>query len=154
MPLANVINSLQIEDAFFFLLTLTVGGQTLRAVNNLEDVTSRGQVYTAFPFELTLPIDDGEKPQALTFTIMNVGEQLIKLIRGFDPDEMPQVKFELVLSSAPDVVEKTIDFLTVTSVDYDVEKVTFTLASSFIFARKTCTATYSQAEFPALFFAV
>ena len=83
-------------------------------------------------------------------TTYNVGKELMQLLRGtFDP---PKVKIELVLSEDLDVVEKTLDFMVLRNLTYDAGAVSFELASSSIFARKTCTGKYTQVEFPGLLF--
>jgi len=153
MPLATIVNSPQITDALLWLLTFTDDDTNvvLRAVNNLEAVTSNGELFEPFPFELVLPPDDGKKPQNLTVAFPNVGRELMTLVREYPPGVHPQVRFDLVLSSAPDTIEKTVDFMEVISVSYDAMAINFQLASSSIFARKTCSATYNQAEFPGLF---
>ena len=154
MPLVNVVNQMHGEVAYFFLMTISdpESNTVLHVVNNLEDITSRGQVYTAFPFEITLPPDTGSAPSGVKVTTVNVGAEMMEILRGtLDP---PRVKLELVLSNDTDVVEKTIDFMLLRNLEYDIESVSFELASSSIFARKTCTGIYSQNEFPGLLFSL
>ena len=142
------------EVAYFFLMTITdpESSTILRVVNNLEDVTSRGEVYTAFPFEITLPPDTGTAPAGVKVTTVNVGAELMQILRGtLDP---PKVKLELILSNDTDIVEKTIDFMVLRNLEYDIERVSFELTSSSIFARKTCTGIYTQNEFPGLLFSL
>jgi len=99
-----------------------------------------------------LPPDDGTAPAGVKVTTFNVGKELMEILRGtIDP---PRVKLELVLSSDLDVVEKTIDFMVLRNLSYDTESVSFDLASSSIFARKTCSGKYTQVEFPGLFFSL
>jgi len=152
MPLVNVVNQQHGDVAYLFLMTITdpESNTVIRVVNNLEDVTSRGEVYTAFPFDVVLPPDTSTSPANVKVTTFNVGRELIELLRGtLDP---PRVKIELVLSADLDVVEKTIDFMVLRNLQYDNESVSFELASSSVFARKTCSGIYSQGEFPGLFF--
>lgn len=153
MPLARIVNTPQVNEALFWLLTFTDpdDGTVLRAVNNLEDVTSRGDVFTAFPFGVVLPPDDGQKIASLDLVFPNVGRELMQLVREYEPGLKPKVKMELVLSLDPDTVEKTVDFMEVADVNYDALDITFNLVSSSIFNRKTCTGTYNQSEFPGLF---
>lgn len=154
MALDPVINQETTDVALLWLLTVTdpASAVVLRAVNNLEDVTSRGDVYTAFPFDLVLPPDTGDRPQNLNLTVANVGQELIQVLRGqLAP---PQVKLELVTSASPDTVEKALDFFTVRNAEYNAQVITFTLSPSNIFARSTCTATYSSDEFPALYWSL
>ena len=157
MPTLDIIvNDRQSDVALLWLLTFTDYDNkvVLRAVNNLQDVTSRGNVYTAFPFNVTLPPDDGQKPTTLHLTFPNVGRELMEMVRKYAPGKNPKIKMELIASHSLDRVEKTLDFLTVTDANFDAMSVTFTLGSSSIFGRKTCTGTYNQAEFPGLFWAL
>jgi len=154
MPLINQINSMHGEVAYLFLLTITdpESSTVLHVVNNLEPVVSNGIKYEAFPFEIVLPPDNGAAPASVKVKTVNVGAELMEILRGtLDP---PKVKLELVLSDAPDVVEKTIDFMVLRSLEYDINSVSFDLTSSSIFARKTCTGIYSQNEFPGLLFSL
>jgi hypothetical protein len=156
MPISPTANLFNADVAFLWLITFRSYDNTpvMRAVNNLEDVISREHTYTAFPFELTLPPDDGQKPTQLALTFPNVGRELMNLVRKYAPERAPQITMELVLSSDPDTVEKKIDFLRVTAAEYDAMSVTFTLNSTNIFGRKTCSAIYNQAEFPGMFFSI
>lgn len=154
MPLINQVNQMHGQVAYLFLMTISdpESNTVLRVVNNLEDVTSNGEVYTAFPFEIILPPDTGTAPSGVKVKTVNVGAELMEILRGtLDP---PKVKLELVLSDAPDVVEKTIDFMVLRGLEYDVNSVSFDLTSSSIFARKTCNGIYSQNEFPGLLFSL
>ena len=148
------VNSQHQEYAFLWLMTIkdAESNTTLRVVNNLEDVTSGGLVYTAFPFEVTLPPDDGGTPQSLKVTTVNASRDLIEIIRG--TLEPPTVKLDLITSNNPSLIHKTIDFMQVGGVEYDALTVGFDLVSSSAFARKTQQHTYNQAEFPGLFYAL
>ena len=154
MPLINHVNMMHGQVAYLFLMTITdpESSTVITVVNNLEPVESRGVKYEAFPFSITLPPDTGTAPAGIKVTTVNVGAELMQILRGtLDP---PKVKLELVLSDAPDVVEKTIDFMVLRNLEYDIESVSFELTSSSIFARKTCTGIYSQNEFPGLLFSL
>ncbi len=151
MPLVTVVNEQSSDVALTWLITVNdpAGVNVLRGAADISDVTSRGDVYTAFPFELVLPTDDGQRPQALKVVVANVARELTDVIRStLSP---PLVKFELVLSDAPDVVEKTLDFFMVRGVSYNVQSIEISLAPSDIFMRRTVSSTYNQFEFPALF---
>lgn len=154
MPLINQVNEMHGQVAYLFLMTITdpESKTVLHVVNNLEPVTSNGIKYEAFPFEIIMPPDTGTAPAGIKVQTVNVGAELMKVLRGtLDP---PRVKLELVLSDAPDVVEKTIDFMVLRNLEYDINSVSFDLTSSSIFARRTCTGIYSQNEFPGLLFSL
>lgn len=156
MPIHEIINERHTDNPLLWLVTFRTFDDmpVLRGVNNLEDIVSRGKTYKAFPFGLTLPPDDGKKPTSVTLTISNVGRELIELLRGYSPDKTPQITLELVTGHDPDTVEKNIDFLTIASANYDALQITLTLASHGIFGRPTCSAKYTQAEFPGMFFGI
>lgn len=153
MPLATVVNTLHTDTALLWLLTVREPNNNivLRAAANLEAVVSRGNTYEAFPFEVKLAPDDGQRIQGIQVTFPNVGRELMEVIREYSPETPPGVLLELVLSDAPDTVEKQVDFLRVGSVDYDTLTATFNLIGDLTFGRKTSLPTYSQYEFPALF---
>jgi hypothetical protein len=153
MTLVRVVNTPQVDDALIWLLTFRDPADTLvlRAAANLEDITSNGDVYTAFPFDIVLPPDDGQRIASLELVFPNVGRELMQLVRAYQPGQYPKVRFDLIISDQPDVIEKTIDFMEVANVKFNAMNITFELTSSRIFARKTCVATYNQSEFPGLF---
>ena len=156
MNLSEYVNTINNEEALLWLLTFRdyKNSVELRAVNNLEPIVSRGEVYEPFPFEVKLSPDDGEKVQNISIVFPNVGRELSKLIREFPSDLKPLATLELVLTANPDQIEKTIDFMSIASASYNAQTCTLTMASHSIFARKTCLGTYNQAEFPGIFRAI
>lgn len=148
------VNTMQEEDAFIFLMEISTPEmpETIRIANNNEDVYHNGTKYEAFPFEVTLPPDDGKPPQALRVTTAFTGWDFIKLLRGVE--EPPAVKIMLITTDNPNVAHKSIDFLKVGNVEYDSIAINFTLVSNSAFARKTQRHTYNQQEFPGLFYAI
>ena len=154
MSLEVHVNTQHTDVAFLFLMTIRAvdTGETFRVVNNLEDVYSNGQLFTAFPFEVTLPPDDGGTPRAMKVQTFNVSRDLIEILRG--TLEPPEVSVELITSNNPNDVHKTIDFLRVSGLEYDALTVSFDLIAKSAFARKTQKHTYNQAEFPGLFYAM
>lgn len=142
------------DEAIFFLMTIESPqlDEPLYLVNNNEDVYSRGTRFEPFPFELSLPPETGGPPQNLQLRTFNLGEQMMDLIR--QTTEPPLIKFELVSTRDLDVVEKSINFMEVRGAEYDALGVVFTLAAANFAARKSLQATYTQIEFPGLFFAL
>ena len=155
----NAVNDQAGADVFLWLLTVTdngPSGDVYRAVNNLTDITYNGETYYAFPFELVLPEDSGMRPSTVQLSVPNVGRELMKMLREtLDP---PSIKLELVVapfnSNVVTDVEKSLDFLRISSAEYDAQNVTFTLSSTNVFARKTCSAIYNAEEFRSLFWAL
>lgn len=142
------------DEALFWLMEINAPeiGETLYVVNNNEEVYSRSRAYTPYPFEVVLPPDNGGKPANLKLITYNLDPRFIDLVR--QTTEPPTVKIDLVSTRDMDTPEKTIDFMVLTGAEYDALTITFTLASSNWHSRKTLQATYQQAEFPGLFFAL
>ena len=150
MALTPHINLPEIDVAFLHLLTITAQGDVIRLVNNNEDVVSRGDTFSAYPFMLALPVDDGERQPVLLLKIDNVDQRLVKAIRELL--EPPLVKFEMVLSISPDTVEQTIDFLRADFVSYDAMQIQLRLRPQNVMGRRFPYSRYVPSEFPDLFF--
>lgn len=104
------------------LITIThasIIGGPLRFVQDLQPMTSRGNVYTAFPFEIRLPADTDEGVAKVLLTIDNVDRSIAAAIRGMSPTSPPTVTVDLVMASQPDIVEISIPDLTLRNVSGD-----------------------------------
>lgn len=114
------------SQVFLWLMTLEhiQSGTKHYIVNNLDPITSRGNIYTAFPFEFTLPDDDGSTLPEIQIVIRYVSEDLMQLIRQY-ADGL-SITAEIILASNPDVPEHVIEELTIKSADYDLNQITLT----------------------------
>lgn len=86
---------------------LIIGGP-LRVVQDLQNITSNGNVYTAFPFQITLPSDTDEGPTKVKLIIDNIDQSIATTIRSIPPNEIPLVTVEIIVASQPNTVEMTI----------------------------------------------
>jgi hypothetical protein len=99
---------------------------TIRIANDMQAVTSNGNTYDAFPFEVTLPNDDPDDLSRTTLTVCNVDRSMVTAFRSLS--SAATATLSLVLASAPDtVIAGPFEFL-VRAVTYDVETVSCTLA--------------------------
>lgn len=138
-------------ETWLVLLTLRGKTDTFYVVNNNEDITSNGQLYSAYPFDITLPPDSLQKQPTVTLTIDNVSKILTDWIRNeFDP---PEVAIQVVLASQPDVVEMNLDFLKLIDARWDAKTITGTLQVDDVFnaAFPSIGQTYTPPQFPGLF---
>jgi len=150
MALVPTINLQETDVAFLHLLTITSSTDIIRVVNNNEPIVSRGQTFEPYPFELSLPISDGERQPELMLNIDNVDQLLVHAIRELL--EPPVVKFEMILSDAPDVVERTIDFLRADFVEYNSMQIQMRLRPDNIMGRKFPSSKYTPSRYPDLHF--
>ena len=86
MSLANVIEKNKIASGNAFLVTMEIQlvdsstgltVDTIFVVNNNEDITYKSQLYTAFPFDLTIRQESGGIPE-ITLTAMDYQSVLIQ----------------------------------------------------------------------------
>lgn len=114
------------DQVFLWLLTITheATGETHRLVSNIDDIVSRGETFMAFPFEFVLPADDGETLPEIPIVINHVSDDLISLLRKHADGVV--VLAEIILASAPDQPEYTIEDLVIKTVTYDGTQVTLT----------------------------
>lgn len=140
----------QTDEVWLMLVTIEHPSiaEPLRFVNNYESVTSRGEVYVAFPFEVELPGEDAENPGEARLRIDNVDRQIVDTIRTITSP--PSVTFEVVLASQPNTVEASFSGLTLRQVEYDALVVTGTLRFEDI-VTEPLSVQMTPARFPGMF---
>lgn len=95
-------------------------GGPIRLVQDMQNLTSNGNVYTAFPFHLTLPEDDNQGVPQVTLQIDNVSQEILATIKALPPNRPPTVSIDLVVASQPDIVEFSLPDLTLRDVSADL----------------------------------
>lgn len=111
-----------------FIVLLTFNHATLaapiRIARNRADIVSRGNTYTAYPFQITLATDSDDNPQAKV-TVANVSRAIGRSIEAMI--EPPVATVEIVLASTPDTVERSWSMFQLTDASWDAFRVTGTL---------------------------
>ena len=103
--LANSQESGQVLVALIDISHSTIIGGPLRLVQDVKPMVSQGNVYTAFPFEITLPDDNENATPRVKLAIDSVDQTIMTAIRTMPPGEPPTITVTLVLASQPDVIE-------------------------------------------------
>lgn len=113
------IHAQETGEVWLVLLTITHAdlATPIRVVNNNEDITSRGNIYQAFPFEVAFPNQDPESPPKAQLRFDNVERTAVNTIRSISSP--PSVTLEVVLASSPNTVEVSFPNLTLRNVRYD-----------------------------------
>lgn len=144
-------NRLQTDVAFLILLTIRYSpSKTIyRVTDNTEDIVSRGETYTAYPFALQLPVESGEEIGIAQLTIDNVDLLLVDMLR--EAEEAPRVDIEVVLSSAVDVVEIAVLDLALRDVQWDASTITAKLFNEDFLSQSFPSDIYNPQEFAGLF---
>ncbi len=115
-------NAQETKEVLLALVTIThdsIVGGPLRFVQDLQDLTSNGNVYTAFPFQVTLPSDSDDGVLQIKLVIDNIDRQIAQTIRTIPPSSPPVVKIDLVIASQPDTIEMSMPDLTLRNVTGD-----------------------------------
>lgn len=109
------------ETAEVFLLLLTVAHASLpsplRFVNNQENITSGGNEYVAFPFEITLPDEKEESIPRMKLAIDNVDRQIVQAVRSLTSP--PTITLTVVLASQPNTIEASFTGFVLRDVTYN-----------------------------------
>jgi hypothetical protein len=118
------INAQETDEVWLTLLTISSPEleQPLRFVNNKASVTSRGNLFLAFPFDVEFPGQDEQNPGEARLVIDNIDRQIVNFVRSISTP--PKVTMEVVLGSSLDTVEASFSNMTLRNVSYNVTSVT------------------------------
>jgi len=147
----EAINSPETTEVFLVLLEIahTSLPSPIRVVNNKQDITVLGEVFSASAFKFILPPQDDGVIGNSQLSIDNVDRRIVEAIRGID--SFPDVTATIVLASDPDFVEAG-------PWDFQLRNVTYnrqTVSGELIYEnylRDNCgTIRYRNLAFPGLF---
>ena len=146
------INALESGNAWFYLIEITHPDlpAPYRFVNNTEDVSSMGHVWTRYAFRLTLAIDDGQTLPSAEVAFDNVDRELIEVIRGLA--STPTINLYAVLSNAPGVVEMSLTDLQLMDISYDMLTISGRLVAGDLLNAPWPSDSYDSAQFPGIFY--
>lgn len=136
-------------DPFLTLVTLVTNSFTYRLVNNSVDIVSNGQVFTAFPMKVTLPVDDGETAREFQIDFDNASLLLISALRSTTSPIECQI--DMILASMPDVIQMTVTDLLIRSIVYDKTKVSAKIVLDNFLAVAMTSEKYTPLNYPGLF---
>jgi hypothetical protein len=124
--------------------------QTIRLVQDNQDIVSNGNSYVAMSFNLKRQADiQGELPK-VTLTVQNIGRSLVKWIDQSGGGKDAVVLAKIVRRSDPDVIEETIT-LGVERVSITMLSVVFSLVVYNNLAKRGIKISYTANRFPGLF---
>lgn len=143
--------ALHSTDAWIVLITLhdPLSGTTYRGALNTEDITSRGNVFTAVYFTFNLPTDNDEAPKGMSISIDNVDLRLVGLLRAIT--QPLQVTFEIVIAATPDTVEMTLGDMLMREVTWDQSVIEAQLVSDDPLNQAFPGDIYEPRTFPGMF---
>lgn len=139
------------SDGLLVLLTIDHDDlvSPIRLVNNNVNVTSRGEEFIAFPFELILPTSNADTPPKAQLTIDNVSLELGQVIRTIS--SAPELLIEVIRINDFDALEVAFPAFKLKNVRFDVSQIRGELVSEDLQVEPYPSHTFSPAHFPGLF---
>lgn len=139
------------DDPFLTLITLTHPEWTtpVRLVNNTRNITSRGEVYLAFPMRIRMPVDDGETARDFTIDFDNVSLELIEQIRTVTTKI--GVTMEMILASIPDAVQIAFTDFAINTISYNASRITAKVVLDSFLNVEMTSERYNPSNFPGIF---
>lgn len=114
-------------------------------VNNKENITSNGDEYIGFPFDIILPDSKEDSPPVSKIRIDNVSREIGQAIRLISTP--PTVTISIVRQETPDVVEAEFAGMYLTNVSYDAFSVEADLQFEDLTREPFPAYTFSPANF-------
>ena len=144
----------QTAKVFVDLLTIEHEdwASTIRLARDRVDVVSRGNTYTAFPFDAQLVAERAEELPKAEISVGFFTAEMIAAIRSISTP--PTVSIEVVLADAPDTVEVSVLGLQATQCTYDRNGFVLTLEAEPLLSEPYPHGIFSPAGFPGIFKAV
>ncbi len=121
----------------------------IRVVNDTVGLTSRGLAFTAYPFEVELPVASAEELAEAQLSIDNVDRAIADALGAIDGPAT--ITVEVVLADEPDTVTHGPFEMTMRDVDLTAAVATARLSFEDILAEPFPAETFSPARYPGLF---
>lgn len=141
------------ETAQAFLVLLTIDhadiSPPIRVVNDTKDITSRGDSFIAFPFDIDLPDSTRDSLPRARLSIDNVGQEIAEAIRTITSPAT--VLIEVIRASDPDTVEIAFPVFKLRDVKWDILQVSGDLVVEDLTTEPFPVGHFTPAEFPGLF---
>jgi len=137
-------------EAWLLLLTIvhTELAVPIRVVGNNENITSGGELFVAWDFEIVLPGEDPDNPDTARLSIGNIDPLIIRTLREISSP--PSLTIQVVLASAPDTIEIEFAGLVLRNASYDAGTISGDLSFEEILTEPVAT-TLTPAMFPGMF---
>lgn len=145
--------ALKSETGEVFLVLLTIDHDDLstpiRVVNNTVDITSGGDLYVAFPFDIQLPDNLEDSPARARLKIDNVSREIAQAIRTITT--AATVVIEVIRAADPDTIEVTFAPFSLVNVTWNMFSVSGDLEIENMATEPFPAQTFTPGFFPGLF---
>jgi hypothetical protein len=141
----------QTNEVFLVLLELTGGNivTPIRVSSNNVDTTSNGDVYTAYPFHISMPPETDKEIPSVQLVIDNIDQTLIQEIRGTAIPIL--IEMNIVLAGTPDTIEAGPFNYTLRNITYDALTISGDLMFEDVLNEPYPAGSYDTVNYPGLF---
>lgn len=139
------------DEVFLILLTIAHDdiSPSIRVVNNNEEITSNGNLFTAFPFEIELPDSKENSAPRARLSIDNVSREIAEAIRTITT--VATITIEIIRAADPDTIEITWAPFNLRNVKWDMFRVSGDLVAEEIELEPFPVGQFTPGNFSALF---
>tara|TARA_B100000686_G_scaffold55286_1_gene59574 strand:+ start:4163 stop:4636 length:474 start_codon:yes stop_codon:yes gene_type:complete len=141
------------ETGVVFVMLLTLDHESLsepiRVCSDSKQLTSRGNVFIAYPFEVVLPEDREDATLRAQLVIDNIGREVMLALKKMTT--AARVTIEIVRTDAPDRVEAAFPDFRLTNVKYNALTIKGDLMLEDFTAEPYPHLSFTPSSFPALF---
>ncbi len=147
----QAVNAQETNQVFLLLITISHPNLAvpIRCVVNDEDITSRGNIFQAYPVDVELPDDVEDAPPQARLTIDNISTEITRAVRAIR--SKPTVLLEIVLSEDLDTVEIEFPSFDLVDISYDSMTVTGSLQVDDFTREPYPSISFTPGYFPGLF---
>lgn len=105
MPWLDAINDPETAEVILTLVTLNHDdwASPVRLVNDVTDVVSDGETFTAAGFQISMPDQAEDRNSAMRWQLMDVDHDVIALLRT--TNDVIDIEVSYILASDPDTVQ-------------------------------------------------
>lgn len=119
---------------------------SILVVNNKENITSDGDEYTGYPFEIFLPDSKDDAPPRAKLRIDNVSREIGQAIRTISSPA--SVTIRVIRAATPDTIEAEFVGMILTNVSYDALTVEGELEFEDLTREPFPAHTFNPANYP------
>ena len=124
--------------------------ETIRIINDTQELTSNGNVYIACPFRCILPDDyENQLPKA-RLAVDNIGRELMYWIETTAGGNGSTVRFMQIMRSRPDQIEWEIT-MSLYNVQATMQEISAELGFENLFSKPAINIQYRPTNSPGLF---
>ena len=129
-------NKVSTDGVWLQLVEIAVEGEeTIRLVNNNENIIFGGETYYMFAFDLSSVKESGTELSNTTLAVSNATGAIQQIVEQYDGIIGAKVKVMIINTNVPDYIAAEENFVVV-GTSADRQNVTFKLGTDFAFTRR------------------